>query len=340
MPFARRPGTQAPALSGLALEVGARVVVRRRLPDGAPAAYTDVVGVLTAVDDAVLTVETRRGPVAVPRQDVVAAKPIPPRPARPGRPHRTTSAADLERLMAQGWPALEQAGLGDWLLRAAGGFTRRANSVLAVGEPGLPVTQAVERCEAWYRQRGLPPLFQLALPDGTDAASVPLGARLLDLGYRAQNRTLVMTAAAAGVPAPSARAPAVAVRAELTADWLAAYGRQRHVVPGVTERVLTGSRQQLFASTRDDRGQVTGVARMSVSPGWAGLHALWVEPARRRDGLGQALISALVLGARAGTLPSVYAQVEQSNPAALRLFEGLGFTTHHAYCYLGPPSAG
>lgn len=339
MPSADRPGYTAPGSRDRDFEVGARVVVRRRLPDGEPAAYTDVVGVLTGADDAVLTVETRRGPVAVPRQDVVAAKPIPPRPTRPGRPHRTTSLADLERLMAQGWPALEQARLGDWLLRAAGGFTRRANSVLALGEPGLPLAQAVERCEAWYRERGLPPLLQLPLPDFTDVASLPLGARLLGLGYRAQQRSLVLTAAVAEVPAPSARAQVVAVRAEPAADWLAAYGRQRQVVPGVTERVLTGSRQQVFASIHDDRGQVTALARMSVSPGWAGLHALWVDPARRREGLAQALISALALRARARALPSVYVQVEQSNLAALRLFAGLGFTTHHAYCYLTPASA-
>ena len=43
---------------------------------------------------------------------------------------------DLERVAARGWPGLEQDTLGEWLLRAGGGFTGRANSVLVVGDPG------------------------------------------------------------------------------------------------------------------------------------------------------------------------------------------------------------
>src|SRR3954451_18106219 len=48
--------------------VGQRVVVRRRLPDGSA---TDVVGPLTAVDDAALTVAGRGGEVRIPLADVV-----------------------------------------------------------------------------------------------------------------------------------------------------------------------------------------------------------------------------------------------------------------------------
>ena len=67
-------------------DVGARVTVRHRLPAGASASLSDVVGVLTAWgDDDVLHVERRDGStVALSRSDVVAAKVVPaaePRPA-------------------------------------------------------------------------------------------------------------------------------------------------------------------------------------------------------------------------------------------------------------------
>ncbi len=42
----------------------------------------------------------------------------------------TVSIADLELAAAEIWRAPDEGRLGDWLLRAAAGFTSRANSVL------------------------------------------------------------------------------------------------------------------------------------------------------------------------------------------------------------------
>ncbi len=52
------------------------------------------------------------------------------------------SIPDLERRAALGWRAPEEERLGDWLLRAADGFTGRANSALANGDPGRPLDRA------------------------------------------------------------------------------------------------------------------------------------------------------------------------------------------------------
>jgi len=60
--------------------VGARVVVRRRLPDGR---YSDVLGELLATDDDGVRVRTRRGDVSVPGTEIAVGKVVPP--ARPGR---------------------------------------------------------------------------------------------------------------------------------------------------------------------------------------------------------------------------------------------------------------
>jgi len=60
---------------------------------------------------------------------------------------------DLERAAALHWQAPDIQPLGDWLLRAAAGFTGRANSALPVGDPGLPLPDAVAAVEDWYRRR-------------------------------------------------------------------------------------------------------------------------------------------------------------------------------------------
>ncbi|MGA8117878.1 MAG: GNAT family N-acetyltransferase, partial [Actinocatenispora sp.] len=114
-------------------DVGRRVVVRRVVDtDTARPAYADTIGQLISADEAGLVVRPDRGgaDVAIERARVVAAKPVPPR-------RRRVTVEELERIAAETWPAVHRDRLGDWLLRAAGGWTGRANSALVVGDPGV-----------------------------------------------------------------------------------------------------------------------------------------------------------------------------------------------------------
>ena len=144
------------------LRVGMRAVVRHRLDDG----LSDALGEVVALDETSVSVATRRGVRVVHRAAVVAAKEVPPAPARRGAPHLALSMADLQRVMVEGWPPTERAALGGWMLRAAGGFTGRANSVLPLGDPGMPLPEAVQAAERWYAERQLRPMFTLFGPEG------------------------------------------------------------------------------------------------------------------------------------------------------------------------------
>jgi len=70
----------------------------------------------------------------------------------------------LERAAARHWQAPDTEPLGEWLLRAADGFTGRANSALPLGDPGRPLPEAVTAVAEWYRRRGLRPM--IVLPQG------------------------------------------------------------------------------------------------------------------------------------------------------------------------------
>ena len=59
-------------------ELGTRMTVRRRIPDG----FTDAVGYLRERTAAECVVETRHGMVTIPLAEVTAAKAVPPPPAR------------------------------------------------------------------------------------------------------------------------------------------------------------------------------------------------------------------------------------------------------------------
>jgi len=133
----RGVSTPSGAADRLSALVGRRVALRHRLPvaDGGPT-LTDSVGELAYDGPSAVLVHTRRGVVRVARDAVVAVREIPP--PMPRRPS-WAAVARLERICADAWPPVVQRPLGQWWLRAAGGFTGRANSALVVGDPfGVP----------------------------------------------------------------------------------------------------------------------------------------------------------------------------------------------------------
>lgn len=238
----------------------------------------------------------------------------------------------LQRVMADGWRAVEREPLGQWLLRASGGFTSRGNSVLALGDPGCSLPAAVATAQDWYAARGLPAVFaRVEGASGADALASLLGRQ----GYTPRSPTLALVADPASLPPPARSCPTVTVQATLTPAWEQAYAAYRPVLPEVARRLLTGSDAQVFLSTHDvDR--VGGITRVSLDRGWAGVHAMWVPPASRRGGLATALLAAAGSVARDAGVEGVYLLVEADNAPARALYGRHGFAAHHGYHYLGP----
>jgi ribosomal protein S18 acetylase RimI-like enzyme len=294
-------------------------------------------------------VESSRGVVTIDRSRVTAAKEVPPKPARRGAAHLALSIEDLQRVMTPAWGAVERAILGDWALRASAGFTQRGNSVVPVGSPGMPLADAVSEVESWYAARGLPAKFALAGPQGFDPAGDPLGALLLDRGYTVGSLTLNLTAARETVAVADPGGPALTVSRELTPQWLEAYRRTRPTVPGATEAVLRDSPRVVFASITPGGGlsQQLGLraadaagttpialARLGIGAGWAGLGAVWTDPAYRGRGLAAHLTAVLAARLRHEGVSLIHLQVEHDNHTAIRLYRRLGFDVHSSYAYL------
>lgn len=163
-------------------DVGKRVSVRRLTGsfDGTEK-FTDTVGVLTSWDDNVVLITRRTGEtVRIAESSLVAGKVVPAAPARRRGP--AASFRELARVAARAWQPVEREALGDWELRASGGFTRRANSVLPLGEPGMPLDDALARVRRWYDLRSLPAYIQTAT--GAEGTQELLCTELEARGWR------------------------------------------------------------------------------------------------------------------------------------------------------------
>ncbi|MBO1756307.1 GNAT family N-acetyltransferase [Allobranchiibius sp. CTAmp26] len=315
------------------LTVGMRVVLRHRIDGG----LTDALGPLVSADEATLVVQTRRGPVAVPRDAVVAAKEVPPAPSRRGAPHLAPSMADLQELMVAGMPPLRSEWLGRWLLREASGYTGRANSTLPLGDPGVPLSDALAFVASWYAARDGVPLLQVYGPSGFSVADDAVGGAALEAEWTAFQRTLVMSASVDALAAgPGDTSASVADRPD-DAWWSGAAPREqehRATAQAIFDRIPEATYLTLRAGPS---GEVTAVGRVAFAQAWAGVFSVHVPPAYRRRGLARQVMVLAAQQARARGIRSMYLQVSQDNAAAVRLYESLGFAIHHEYWYLRAP---
>jgi ribosomal protein S18 acetylase RimI-like enzyme len=249
----------------------------------------------------------------------------------------TISIDDLEHAAAPGWRGTEEDNLGDWLLRAAAGFTGRANSALAAGDPGQPLSQAIEAVRDWYAARGLPAMIAVPYPTGRPDHSA-LDRMLAGLGWtiRADAATM-MTAEPATVADPAGQAELlVDFDAEPDQAWLARYHYRGQDLPAAALDVLTSAPWQAFASVRSDGGTVA-IGRVAAGGDWAGLTAIEVAAERRRQGLGRIVTVALAARAAARGATGLYLQVTDENRGARALYRQLGFADHHGYLYRVAP---
>lgn len=317
--------------------MGQRVVVRRVLPGvtgptGGPA-LTDVLGTCTAWGDGRCVVrrdDAEQTEVVIRLADIVSGKPVPP------RPDVFLRVADREphlHALAR-WPGTEHLAVGEWVLRAAGPVVdrsaprgrllRRANSALAMGDPGLPVDEAAARVREFYAVRDQPALAQVVSGGDVEESLTALG----------------WGPATAGVGGPG--------DALLQLAPVSRVGRAlRGSTPSATDTLRTAEQQvdgaadgaadaRTASVALEHDGSKVAAANVLVDGDWMTVDDLWVAPEHRRTGLArQVLAEALDWAASYGARTACLAVTEE-NHGARALYEQLGFVTHHAYRYLSP----
>ncbi|MFB7598969.1 GNAT family N-acetyltransferase [Streptomyces sp. NPDC056160] len=320
-------------------DVGKRVSVRRLSePRGTGEKFTDTVGVLTSWDNGVLLITRKDGEtVRIAESTLVAGKVVPAAPARRRGPAATYP--ELARVAARAWQPVESERLGDWELRAASGFTRRANSALPLGDPGLPLDAALAAVRRWYQERGLPAYVQTAT--GAEGTQESLCAELERRGWLREVTAELWTGALAPVADRAAGdlAEPSGVVLSRTADqaWLARY--QRKGVSEVALKVLGTGPSVWFASVPSTAAEdaPAAIGRCVVDGRWASFAAVEVDPARRRQGLARAVLAALARQALDEGASAAWLQVETDNTAARALYASLGFAAHHTYHHYREP---
>jgi GNAT superfamily N-acetyltransferase len=229
-----------------------------------------------------------------------------------------------------GWPALETRDVAGWRLRFSGGYTKRANSINALGEDAQTDLETIETLEAAYRERGQVPVWRLS-PLAPAAIADVLAAR----GYRAIERSLVQVCRLrAFTPAREVR-----IHARPAEAWIEAFAAHSPVRPehrATMRRMLTAIAAPVGFAFVEEAGQPMAMAIGAVNGDHMGLFDVLVMPQARRRGLARKVTESLYAWAWGHGARFAYLQVVATNAAAMPLYEAQGFRTVYSYEYRVP----
>ena len=159
----------------------------------------------------------------------------------------------LEELAFRGWPALETRDRAGWRLRFANGYTKRANSINALGTDAQTDLSTLQGLEAAYRARNQAPVWRLS-----PLAPPAIGDILAGRGYRTIERSLLQVCPLhAGFSAD----PDVRIYPQPTPAWIEAFAAHSPVRPAhrdVMRRMLAAIRTQQPPRSRPTRCQLIG----------------------------------------------------------------------------------
>lgn len=237
-----------------------------------------------------------------------------------------------EEHLMNAWPSLRTIISDGWVLREAGGYTKRANSASALTAHGDFQT-AFTAAERFYASFGQPTIFRLTPLAGDEPDRV-----LADCGYAHVDETIVMTALLAQNRVPDS---SVVISAACTSDWEAGYADAKALddTECRAHRAILDRIAPLATAyaTAHDGSRAIAFGLGVVERGRLGLFDIVTLPAARRQGAARRLVGALMNWGSSQNAQTAWLSVIADNRPALPLYEQFGFRELYRYHYrVGP----
>lgn len=242
-------------------------------------------------------------------------------------------AAAIERAGLRCWPGIEVAWDGQWVRRAAGGYTQRANSVqcLDPADDDNAVARIADG-RAWLEARGIRPTFRL-----TPLAGPRVVAALDAAGWVTVDASHLF-AMELGSIEPDPRGETF----DLLDQWFLAaqqrlqgYSDEKRAKLEALLKVLEGPARGIVLYDAD--GKAVATSLMAVADGIVITGNVVTDPTERRKGYGAAMMRTGLAWARSAGATVAALNVAADNAVGQALYRSLGYRHQYDYAYRMPP---
>jgi N-acetylglutamate synthase len=240
----------------------------------------------------------------------------------------------IEETCLNAFPSLKHVLHGEWLVRFAGGVSRRANSANPRSAQANASPSLIAEIEALYRAQGQPAIFRVP-----SIADLGIDQMLTASGYSTEGETCVLHAPI--TRAAAASDTAVQLLAAPTSGWLIAMSTLQARTPAhaaiyerIAESIAVPAR---FASLVVD-GEPAALAYGALHAGLLCYESVITAPDHRRQGLARRVVAALAAWAQDAGADGVCLQVEAANTSAKALYTRFGMEELFRYHYRRQPS--
>ncbi len=234
---------------------------------------------------------------------------------------------DCERRIVNAWPAPATLVIGDWVVRFANGYSGRANSASPLSRGAELDEATLSLIEELYRSDGLPPCIRL-----TPLVGEQTRASVLARGYRVRDASFGLLAGLESVAATIDSD--VQIEARPGEEWIAGVAaRQSGPKKSAANLAAIVERVRLPAAfaTLLVAGEPVAYGMAVTERGMAEIGSVVVDPDHRGQGYGRRIVTGLMSWASAMAARQAYLQVDQTNTAAIRLYESLGYRELYRY---------
>lgn len=243
-------------------------------------------------------------------------------------------ALTFEHAGLQAWPGIEVEWDGHWVRRAAGGYTKRANSLQCFDPAdGTDAEARLAAGVAWFAARNIPPVVRT-----TPLACTSLNAVLDAQGWAEIDHShLYAMELDAHEPDPQGRIMDLLDPQFLAAQQaLQAYSDARLAQMRAVLAVMAGPACGIVIE-RDGVPVASGL--MAIADGIVITGNVIADAKRRRQGLGAAMMRTGLAWAKAQGATMAALNVQADNEAGKALYASLGYRHQYDYTYRVPRQA-
>tara|TARA_B110000858_G_scaffold198514_1_gene265999 strand:+ start:13642 stop:14433 length:792 start_codon:yes stop_codon:yes gene_type:complete len=245
---------------------------------------------------------------------------------------------EIESAARLAWPALEEEELSFGVLRYSCGTDRRSNSLSLYPHAEFETGKLIDAAEKFFTERAAVPIVKIVQPDGIAFGATADIDRALELrGYEKQAPTLSMLLDLEGVLETKANFENDSIERVDVGSWLQAWCalsdrdfEKINIHKGLLEKSKLA---HLFLLKQGIQGAPMSSGMAVYANQSMGLFGISTAVAHRKMGLALEIISSLLYwGVKKGAR-FAYLQVEESNHAAVKLYQKLGFRKSYSYWY-------